>query len=95
MNSTRWQHYVPAFIAALFALIFMRLPVLAVIVVSGSLFLFATLYAFIVHKIHKMKHQGKFADAEVVTADVQTAEPNFKTVTIEINKFRKQFIDLD
>jgi hypothetical protein len=57
MNN-RLSHYAPALFLYMVGLFFLMLPALAVILVVGGFFTFATIYALIVFKFHKLEDQA-------------------------------------
>jgi len=67
--------YTPSIFALLLASFFISFPILAVVLVSGSLVAFALIYASIITRLWKMQKNSR---------DSFSAAPGFKNVTFQM-----------
>ena len=89
MHRGRLNHYIPAMMLALFGLVFLIFPFLAVFLVVTALFTLALIYAWVIHRFHR--YQDLNGVYEVNTGLFESEfknwqEPSFKNMTVTIVK---------
>jgi hypothetical protein len=79
-TSIHFSAYLPSFFAFALAYIFLRVPALAALLVSGALLVFAVGYALLIHKLSALRRSFPSEQEDPLGNN----PPGFRQVTVEM-----------